>query len=133
MRWFIEVLGELYDALKGPSITQVFEGKVKNEIVRMHATAVQDDVVVYVQSRQIIYRTTYSRLWVPSHCRTVYEVVCVAPEYLREKLDARFFIPTVYPMLCNPLLKWTEYPHAMAINAFIDGIRGIHTPFQMSL
>lgn len=122
MLWFLEVLGELIDVLTGPSITSHYLGNVRHETFALRPTNISHDVEVEVRSRRIVYHTRYLRQWIPDKRVTVYEVTGIAPPEFREKVDHRFFDVLTYPMLCNGLLKWTEYPHTLAIHAFLERI-----------
>lgn len=133
MRWFLELMGALFDTLKGPSITNTYEGRMKHEIHQLRPSKSDFNVDVCVQSRQIVYMTTYTRWWVPNHKRTVYEVRGVASDDWRGRLPEGFFDTVTYPLLCSSLLQWTEYPHVIAIHAFMDRLSPFSQPFIMKL
>lgn len=118
--WTLEQIGILVDAIKGPSVTRIYHGSDKHHIETIHPT-VDGYVDVTVVCKQVIYHTHYLRWWIPDSKRTVYEVCGEAIPELMEKV-ARvaplFFVPVTYPMLSNPLLRWTDYPYVMAIQAY---------------
>lgn len=122
MRRIIEVIGELLDALLGRSTTHILTGVTRNASLKLRPSShhvIQD---IGVESRQVIYETIYHRWWGFRIRRFVYEVVGHAPEEIKSQFDPRLFEKVTYPMLCLPLLKWTEYSHVYAIRAFLERI-----------
>jgi hypothetical protein len=120
MRWLLEVMGELIDRIIGPSITTESFVAVHNQELTIHPTFKGDKVHLTIRSRRITYKTTFTHWYIPDVYRTVYEVVGLALPEHRERLDPKLLETVVYPCLSIPLLKWSEYPHAYAINAYLD-------------
>lgn len=126
MRLLKRVGGILLDALTGPCETaewrieshyQTFQHS-PSELPRALAHVPLQAVVV--ESRRIVYRTYYKRRWIPDRVRLVFQVQGRCPDAIRALLPPAFFETMVYPCLSNNWLRWTEYPHVAAINAFID-------------
>ena len=134
MRWITEVFGALMDAVIGSSVTTIYEGSAKNASLKMRPSVNDPELDVGIESRQIVYKTVFSRWWVPTIKRTVYEVVAHAPEEYRAQCDPRLFEKVTYPLLCLRMLKWTEYPHVYAIRAFLERIPSPdHKPLEVTL
>lgn len=126
MRRIIEVTGELLDAVLGHSTTHILTGVTRNASLKLRPTSHDDMLDIGVESRQVIYETIYHRWWGLRVRHFVYEVVGHAPEEHRSQFDPRLFEKVTYPMLCLPLLKWTEYAHVYAIRAFLERIPTTH-------
>lgn len=122
---------ELVIGLKGPAVTIVAEGRAKESIYRLTPTVNGPDVEVGVRSTQVVYRTHYSRPWVLDRTSVVYEVLGYASEEYREQIDPRLLEPVTYPLLTPRFLKWTKYPHEMAINAYLDRVWPHHIPQRL--
>ncbi len=124
-------LGVFIDAVKGPSVTAMYEGESKNtvELLRLDET----DFNLSVSAREVIYHTKYARAWIPDTRHTVYEVFGTVNDAYREYFDPRLFQTVTYPMLCTPLLKWTRYPHVYAINTHINRVYPAGLPFRIDL
>lgn len=133
MSKILEVLGELLDRVIGPSYTCTYLTNSRHSIEKVRSTVNGPDIDVGVTSRRIVFRTHYERWWMPDVTLVVFEVVGHVPEESKHLLDPRVLQPVTYPLLCNPLLKWTRYPHFYAINAYVDRIRPKHQPYQVSL
>lgn len=133
MHKLLEILGELFDVLTGPSKTTVSIGRAKQSTFTLKQTLMGPDIEVSVTSRQIVYHQRYERWWIFDRHRTVYEVVGNASEEYHARLTPQFFEPVIYPMLCHPLLQWTEYPHVYAINAFLDRTLPSHETVRVTL
>ena len=131
MSKILEVLGELIDALIGPSTTCTYLGAFPHHSETLRSTVNGHQIDVGVTSRRIVYRTHYKRWWMPDHTEVVYEVVGHVPEESKHLVDPRVLQPITYPLLCNPMLKWTRYPHFYAINAYLDRVRPQHRPYQV--
>lgn len=124
-------LGVCVDALQGPSQTAIFEGESKHAVeVLRPSVEDRDGVQLHITAREIIYHTRFTRFWVPDMKRTVYEVTGSVSEQYRDKFDSRLFETVTYPMLCNPLLQWTRYPHMYAIHAYIDRVYPTNHPYR---
>lgn len=115
-------LGVLIDAIKGDNTTRIYQGNDKHHIEQVQIEPTTEGWIgVKIISKQVIYHTKYKRWWIPDSRSTVYEVCGVAPPELKErvsKVAPLLFEPVTYPMLCNPLLRWTDYPHQYALIAF---------------
>lgn len=120
MRWLLEVLGELLDRFLGPSTTTECVVSEKNEEMSIEPTFHSPKIHLTIRSRRITYKTTYANWYIPDIYHTLYVVVGLALLEHRELIDPKLLEPVVYPLLSNPLLKWSEYPHAYAINAYLD-------------
>jgi hypothetical protein len=115
-----ELVGGLIDRYRGPNKTVTYHGKTKESVERMRPRGFDESVEIGIISRQIVYHTLYTRWWVRDVKRVVFEVVGIAPPEVAEKMDPKLFITVTYPLLSNVLLKWTQYPHFYAINAYLD-------------
>lgn len=133
MSKILEVIGALLDAIVGPSTTCTYLGTMKHVTEKVRTTVNGNHLDVGVSSIRTVYRTHYSRWWIPDATLVVFEVVGHVPDASRHLIDPRLLIPTVFPLLCNPLLKWTSYPHYYAINAYVDRVRPAAVPYQVSL
>ena len=138
-RWMVrgyngsmETLGQLLDALAGPSVTTTYVGHVKHETFQVN-TCYMESICFSVQSKQIVYHTRYLRPWIPDTHHAIYEVTGLVPDPYRDRVDPLFLATVTYPALCNDLLKWTQYPHILAIHAFIDRIPVTALPAQAVL
>lgn len=120
MRWLLDVLGELLDRLIGPSKTIESEEVERFTEVTIAPTFQSPKLHLTIRSRRITYKTIFSNWYIPDVYRTVYEVVGLALPEHRELIDPKLLETVVYPMLSNSLLKWSEYPHMYAINAYLD-------------
>lgn len=136
----IEWVGLAVNRLKGPHHTAIYLGNTKNRVWKVQTTAYPEWVDAHILSRQVVYRTSYKRWWIPDTMRTVYVVSFAAPETLKlalkEKLDDRTYRlledrlneTITYPMLCGSWLRWTRFPHTYAINAFLDRVSEVVRP-----
>ena len=122
MRRLLNVLGELIDAVTGPSETHLVPEPYPNQIRRYHPSTLSEDESVYVQSRKRLYCTRRTRWWIPDRYSAYYEVSGHADCKLASRLPPAFFDTVIYPNLGNPLLRDTEYPHLYAIQAFMARI-----------
>lgn len=120
MKWLMEKLGVLMNKIVGDRITVEITGPMSERQLTLRPSLADEDVEIGVKITQYLYRTNYSRWWMPHTVDSVYRVVAFAPEETRAKLDQRLFEPLVYPLLCNPLLRNTKYPHMYALHAFLD-------------
>jgi hypothetical protein len=125
MRRIKEILGELIDALVGPSTTFLYADQEKHALVELEPTLLNRSIKLRVVSKRITFLTVYQRWYIPRRYRTVYEVVGVAQDK-QEALDQRLFEKVTYPMLTFRVLKWTQYPHLYAINAYLDRVLTKH-------
>lgn len=133
MRRIFEVIGEVLDSVKGPSSTRMILGVSKFTTHTVRPDVRGEAIDVGIRSRQVVFRTEYRRWWIPNIQRTVYEVVGYAPEEYRDQFNPCLFEPMTYPMLCNRLLKWTEYPHLYAIHAYMDRAIPANLKFEESM
>lgn len=130
----LEIIGEYYDALKGPSTTSVYPGQSRNEIYRISPNDAEGATFqIGFESRQIVYHTHYRRWWVPDERHSLFEVIGTAPMDVRPHIDPRLLDPVTYPMLCNRLLQWSRYPHVLAILAYLDRVQMALQPYRVSL
>lgn len=125
MRKFKEILGELIDTIAGPSSTFLFTDQEKHALVVLEPTFLNKTTQLRVVSKRITFLTVYDRWYIPRRFRTVYEVVGVV-EDKQDVLDPRLFEKVTYPMLTFHILKWTQYPHLYAINAYLDRVLTKH-------
>lgn len=121
MQFILKILGELLDAIIGPSQTITHLGFVG------HATETIDTVwlgrhQIGIVSKQYVYCTIYKRWFIPNRRRAVYEVTSRVPDEIRDLVDPKLFDTVTYPTLCISLLRWTKYPHLYAIIAYLDRI-----------
>lgn len=120
MEWLLEKLGVLVDKLLGDRTTVEYNGPVAHRQVTLRPSLADEDVEIGVTISQITYATHYQRWWVPTAVHSVYRVLAFAPEGVRATLDQKLFEPMVYPLLCNSLLKRSQFPHMYALHAFLD-------------
>lgn len=125
MRKIKEILGELIDAIAGPSTTFLYADQERHALVELEPTFLNRTTQLRVVSKRITFLTVYKRWYIPRRYRTVYEVVGVA-EDKQDILDPRLFEKVTYPMLTFRILKWTQYPHLYAINAYLDRVLTKH-------
>ncbi|QVD49104.1 hypothetical protein LUCX_34 [Xanthomonas phage vB_XciM_LucasX] len=120
---FYEQLGVFWDWLLGDRSTVEYQGKVAHSKVVLRPSLVDDDVEIGVEISQITYETRFKHWWTPNTVQTVYRVVAFAPEAIRAQLQPQLFEPVVYPLLCNTLLRGSQYPHTYALHAFLDRLK----------
>jgi hypothetical protein len=115
-------VGTLIHALLGPSETTVKEGPPKSRRISIRTDASESWPQATVHCVRSVYRTRYKRFWIPNVHRTLYTVSIVVDPEVLERYGEAPFAPVTFPLLCNPLLQWTTYPHLVAIFAFLDGL-----------
>jgi hypothetical protein len=116
-------LGEWLLWLFGPSTTTVKEGVSKTSEYTIRTDEHNPWTHATIKCVRIIYHTQYRRWWMPSIRRNLYIVSSdVAPELI-VKYGKEVFRTKAFPMLCNRLLKWTTYPHLIAIHTYLDELR----------
>ncbi len=120
MDWLLEKLGEMVDWFVGDRTTVEYTGKVAHRQVTLRPSLADADVEIGVTVTQITYSTRYRRWWMLPTSHSVYRVLAFAPDEIRAQLDKRLFEPCVYPLLCNSLLRHTQYPHLYALHAFLE-------------
>lgn len=113
-------VGAFIDWLLGPSVTAKTEGPSKTREISLPTDASNPWPQATVSCVRVIYRTHYSRWWVPTVQRTLYTVSIDVPSLLIERYGEAPFAPVSYPLLCNHLLQWTTYPHLCAIHTYLD-------------
>lgn len=131
--WIISKLGGLIDFLVGSRTTLEYKGEAAYRSVTLRPSLAEDDVEIGVTITQTIYQTNYQRWWSRKRTHSIYQVVAFAPPDVREKLDPLLFEPVTYPMLCNPLLKHTRYPHLYALHAFLERMSPFYPTIKCEL
>jgi len=118
----LSLVGSAMHWLLGPSVTTVTEGPAKSRCVSIPTDTTDPWPQATVSCVRVIYRTQYTRWWVPNVNRTLYTVSMDVPPALRVRYGDELFEPVTYPLLCNHLLQWTTYPHLTAILAYLDAL-----------
>jgi hypothetical protein len=116
----IAFLGLLVDWVLGPKQVLLHRGEVQYDSQTLRATYAGLPEKLTITSKQVMYHVKYQRSWVPDRKRSVYIVVCEIGDEFKDRFNPHLFIPQTFPILCNPLLHHTEYPHTYAIHAFLD-------------
>ncbi len=133
MDWLKQKIGEFWDWMAGERKTVEYTGKIADRVVTLRPSLANHDVEIGVKITQIVYATTYPRWWRRTTHHSVYQVLAFAPDEIRTQLDPRLFIPQVYPLLCNPLLRRTKVPHLYALHAFLDRMGPFYPTIKLDL
>ena len=115
-----QLLGALIHRCKGPSKTLVYQGQTSSSVKRLRVG--DDEFEVTLLSRRVVYHTQYVRKWIPDTKRSVFVVSAKANGEVWHRLDESVLKEISYPMLSNALLKWTDIPHYIAIDAYLDHV-----------
>lgn len=120
MLFILKKLGEFIEFLKGPGITVVNVGDTvhKTVIVAFESGPMRYEII----SQRITYKTKFSRVWIPSVRKAVFEVQGRLYEANSYNLDPRLTEKVTFPNLCNFTLLDTDYPHVRAIGAYLDRV-----------
>lgn len=113
-------IGLLVNWAVGPKQVLLYQGEVRHDSQTLRVSYSGIPEKLTVTSKQIVYHIQYRRKWIPDRKKSVFVVVCDIADEFRASMNPKLFVPQAFPVLCNPLLHNTEYPHAHAINAFMD-------------
>jgi hypothetical protein len=120
MKSLVKVLGVLHDAVMGPCNTTLSDSHPVNAVQRFSPDALANKSEVFVESRRLVYKTVYRRPWIPNKLSIIFLVTGYAPDHYRDKLPPEFFETVSYPNLASYLLRWSDYPHVFAVDAFVS-------------
>lgn len=136
MDWLKEKIGELWDSVVGDRKTVEFTGKVSDRVLTVSSSPTNRNMQIGVRITQIVYQTTYKRWWLRTTQHSVYHVLAFASDDIKTQLDQRFpqlFVPQVYPLLCNSLLRRSKIPHMYALHAFLDQMGPFYPTLKLEL
>lgn len=118
MKKILERFGELIHRIMGPSKTLVFQGEQTASSYRLHLDS--GDMEVTLLSRRVVYHTQRVRKWIPDTKRNVYLVSGLVKTDDDHRLTVEAIQEVAFPMLSNVFLKWSDIPHHIAIDAYLD-------------
>jgi len=125
--------GAVIHWLLGESSTRVIQGPSRTRTLVLRSDHQADWPRGTVTCSRIVYKTIYRRPWIPSTTHSLYHVEMHVPDEVRARYPAEYFESVTYPLLCNPWLEWTTYPHLCAIHAYLDTflerLRGDYEPY----
>lgn len=125
--------GAVIDWLLGPAQSRVIQGSTRTRTLVMRSDHQADWPHGTITCSRIVYRTEYSRFWVPHTTHSLYQVETHVPDDVRQSYPVEYFETVTYPLLCNRWLEWTTYPHMCAIHAYLDALlerlRGDYQPY----
>lgn len=121
MKFFLFYLGVLCHHVTGRSHTQTYQ-RSNEASTKKFSIGTEGVLELTVVCKRIVYRTTYERWWMPSSRKSVFVVTGAVSGSQSDRVDPQCLEPVTYPMMSNWFLKWSEYPHYLAINAYLDRV-----------